>query len=518
MDVYRKKSSGTILLLLLILFLPVNYSLSQNLEEIAVSIRAVNKPLHSVLDDLTNQCGYFFTFDSRLVNSQQRISMNIKEISVKAAIDTLFRDPGLSYEIINRNIVIFPEYRRVAAAADDSSRATAKTLKVNGNISDMKSGKPLEYATVAVLDTYYGTISNEDGDFTLHLPDSLQRPVLVTSFIGYKNHYTPISIHSDEKVRIRMNRQLISIQEVIIRYQNPESILLTALKSIPKNYLNVPSGMIAYYREKVNKDEKTMIFSEAVVEIAKASYTENVFNERSRILKGRQITDIEIQDTVVFKIRSGLNAMLELDIIKSLPDFLSYDFASIYNLQFSDVVAYKDKLVYVISFSQKETIDETLFRGDLYIDRETLAIVAADFEYDPDRLGRETDMFVAKKSRNVKIRPVSARYHVEYKESGNYYHLAHVQGDVIFRVRKRGQWIGSKYHINLEMAVTNVDPDNPPRIRFSEQIRSNSILSEEIFAYDADFWGVYNTITPEASLTEALQNIKKSLLEINSAN
>jgi hypothetical protein len=364
------------------------------------------------------------------------------------------------------------------------------------------------------MDTYYGTISNEDGGFALRIPDTLNQPILVSSFIGYKNHYTPVSIESEEKVEIRMNRNLISLQEVIIRYQDPASLLREAMSRIRQNYLNEASGMQAYYREKVNKDDKTMLFSEAVVEIAKSSYTSSLAAERSRILKGRKITNIDLQDTVVFKIRSGLSTMLQLDIIRNPPGFLAENFNSLYDLHFSDVVSYKDRLVYVITFRPKEHIDETLFRGSLYIDRETLAIIAADFEYDPVRLGREAQMFVSKKSRGVKIRPVSAKYHVEYTQSDHAYHLSQVQGEVGFKVRKRRQWIASKYEISLEMAITHTDPGNPPEIRYSEQLKPSTIMSDQQFQYDPEFWGDYTTITPEASLTEALKRIEQSMLEV----
>jgi hypothetical protein len=513
---HSKRSSVAIYLLLALLFVAPNHSFSQDQDpgDITVSLKSTNKPLYQVLDDLTEQCGYYFTFDSRLIDSRQPVSINLKEVSLSTVIDTLFRIPGLSYQTIHKNIVIFPERTGEPSVKTDSTEKKDSLLKVTGAITDLKSGKPLAYATIAVMDTYYGTISNEDGGFTLRIPDTLNQPILVSSFIGYKDHYTPVSIESEEQVEIRMNRSLISLQEVIIRYQDPASLLTEAMSRFRHNYLNEASGMQAYYREKVNKDDKTMLFSEAVVEIAKAPYFSSLQTERSRILKGRKITNIDLQDTVVFKIRSGLSTMLQLDIIKNPPGFLSDNFISVYDLHFSDVVSFKDKLVYVITFRPKEHIDETLFRGNLYIDRETLAIIAADFEYDPLRLGREAQMFVSKKSRGVKIRPVSAIYHVEYTQSDHAYHLSQVQGKVGFKVRKRRQWIASKYEISLEMAITHTDPGNPPEIRYSEQLKPSTIMSEQKFEYDPEFWGDYTTITPETSLKEALQRIEQSMLEV----
>jgi hypothetical protein len=514
MEINTKRNTMAPTLLLVFLFVFSFHGASQNPDSIYVSIRASNKPLHAVLDDLSEQSGYNFTFDARLTDSRKRITMTVRDIPLPGAIDTLFQHPGLTLRVINRNIVIVPG-TRPADQAPGITITKPAAREIHGTISDLRTGKPLPYASIGVMDTYFGTISNEDGSFLLRLPDTLQQPILAASFIGYKNQYTPVSLYNDTPVEIRMNKNFISLQEVIIRYQDPVSLLRSSLGRIAENYLDVPSGMQAYYREKVTKDDKYMIFSEAVVDIAKPPYQGSLFQERSRLLKGRKLTNIALEDTVVFKISSGLNSMLQLDIIRNPPGFLSDDFEMVYDLYFSDVVSFKDRLVYVITFEQKEFIDETLFRGDIYIDRENLAILAADFEYDPVRLSREEDMFVEKKSRKVRIRPTSASYHVEYRKSGASYHLSQVQGEVKFKVRKKGQWIASRYQINLEMAVTKVDPGNPPRIRFGEQIKAATIISDEDFAYDPEFWGSYNTISPEASLKEALQQIEKAMLEVS---
>jgi len=514
---YRSPGRLKYAILVLLFVLPVSVSnlRAQSVDELTVSIRVSNKPVHAILDDLTNQCGYYFTFDSRLIDSRENRSLTLENITLREAIDTLFRNPNLAFRIINKNVVIYPQKKIASVIHSDTTTARKKNLEVKGYIRDYRNEKPLPYATIGVLNSHAGTISNEDGSFVIRLPDTLTHPILVTSYIGYKNQYTPISIGNGEPMDILLHKNIISLQEVIIRYQDPAELLAEAIKKIPENYIGIPSGMHSYYRERVSKDDKCMSFSEAVVEIAKAPYTASFMSERSRLLKGRKITNINLQDTVVFKIRSGLNTLLKLDIINHPPGFLDNDFRLTYNLHFSDVVSFEDKLVYVISFRQKENIDETLFRGDLYIDRESLAIIAADFEYDPVRLGREENMFVARKSRRVKIRPLSARYHVEYNDSESGYHLSQVQGEVRFKVRQKRQWIASKYQINLEMAITSLNPGNPPEIKLADQIKASSIISEENFDYDPGFWGDYNTIAPEADLTEALQKIEKAMMEIS---
>ena len=47
------------------------------------------------------------------------------------------------------------------------------------------------------------------------------------------------------------------------------------------------------------------------------------------------------------------------------------------------MMTYGDRLVYVIGFQQKSDIPDLMFTGSIYIDQENLAMLAADFEFNP---------------------------------------------------------------------------------------------------------------------------------------
>ena len=178
-----------------------------------------------------------------------------------------------------------------------------------------------------------------------------------------------------------LDKETISLQEVIIRYTDPEMILREALNRISKNYLDDHSTMTAFYRESVKRDDHCMIYSEAVLDVAKGPYSNYSQNDRVKIRKARKITDVTSEDTVLVKLRSGIYTSLSLDVIKNRPDFLADDLLDWYDLEFTDLMTFGDRLVYVISFQQKSNISDLLFRGQLYLDQENLAFLAADFEF-----------------------------------------------------------------------------------------------------------------------------------------
>lgn len=503
-------------LCLFLLLLPAGVSAQKEVMELPVDLSVKNRPLHQVLDEISNQTGYFFTFDSRLIDSRKRISYFADSVALENVIDSILGIPSLEYRIIQNNIVLFASNPEPPLADTTEIWAKNRTYLLSGTIVDERSGKPLGFATVSLAGSYTGTISNHDGTFSLNVQDSVLNPIISVSYIGYSNAYKAVSIKERENITVPLSKNIISLQEVVIRYMDPGTIVRSSVERIPDNYLDVPAGMRAFYREKVIKGQTHMLYSEALVDIAKRPYDLRELEDKSKLVKGRKVVNISAEDTLVFKVRSGVNTMLQLDIAQNLPDFISDGFENRYDLRFSDMVHFQDRLAYVVSFEQKEFIQETLFKGKLYIDHTTLAILAADFEYDPSRIQGEQELFVSRKSRRLRVQPQSASYHVEYKLNNGRYHLSLVTGKLEFKVRKRRNWFASKYKLELEMAVTDVKPNNPPSISAPEKLRPGTIISDQVFTFDKEFWGDLNTIYPEISLSEALENMEESQLEITS--
>jgi len=493
-----------------LLFLVPLHSQDQ-LPEMSVSISSRNRTINQVLDEISLQTGYNFTYNAALITGKKKVRFMVTGMPLEMALDSLLGDDQFAYRVIQRNIVIFK--RNDTPPAPLIAEIDRSILK--GMVLDQRTGKPLPYATVALYGTSQGTITNQNGAFSFKIPANMSDPMVVISYMGYKSMFMPVDYPIEEELSVRLEKEIIPLQEVIIRFTDPELLLSEALNRIRTNYLDDHSTMTAFYRESVQRNNRFMVYSEAVLDLAKGPYSRSSTPDQVRIRKGRKISDVSTQDTVLVKLRSGIFASLSLDVIKSIPDFLAYDFLTRYDLEYTDMMTYGDRLVYVISFRQKTGITDLLFRGQIFIEQETLAILAVDFEFNPELLYKEPDLFLVSKSPRIRIRPTLARYHAEYKELNGKYHVSQVRGEVELKVRRRRQWIGARYRINLEMAVTDVIPDQRLRINFAERVRPNVVLSDEPFEFDPLFWGVYNTIEPEVSLMESIRRIEHNLQEIN---
>ncbi|MCK5134379.1 MAG: carboxypeptidase-like regulatory domain-containing protein [Bacteroidales bacterium] len=514
---YQKREylSGSLCLAISLFFIFVILSTTlqaQNrLPETRVSVSTKNRNINQILDEITLQTGFYFTYNAALISGKKKVHFNVTDLPLEQALDSLLHDPRFAYRVIDRNIVIYQKNESPPAPLiEEIDRPILK-----GRIMDSRSGKPLPYTTIALSGTSLGSITNQTGEFSFKLPGDLPDPMLVISYLGYKSMFLPISYPVEKELVIRLKRETIPLQEVIIRFADPALLLAESINRIPGNYLDDHATMTAFYRESVKRNDHCMMYSEAVLDVAKGPYTRYSTNDLVRIRKGRKITDISAEDTVMIKLRSGIYTSLSLDIIKNRPDFLTDDFLNRYDLDFTDMMTYGDRLVYVISFQQKSNIPDLLFRGQLYLDHEHLAILAADFEFNPELIHREPGLFVVKRSPKIHIRPILASYHVDYRVLNGKYHVSQVRAEVEMKVRRRRQWIGARYRISIEMAITDVIPNQQLRINVAERVKPNVVLSDEPFQFDPLFWGIYNTIEPEASLMESLKRIEHNLQEVN---
>jgi len=75
-------------------------------------------------------------------------------------------------------------------------------------------------------------------------------------------------------------------------------------------------GMLGFYRELVKKGSKYASMNEAVLDIKKASYTNNFASDNAAIYKGRGNENSNVNDTIIMKLQGGPLSAMYTDIMK----------------------------------------------------------------------------------------------------------------------------------------------------------------------------------------------------------
>ena len=203
-----------------------------------------------------------------------------------------------------------------------------------------------------------------------------------------------------------------------------------------------------------------------------------------------------------------------LDIVTNMPGFLAQNPPLEYNYQFADLVAYNARDAYALTLIQKEGVKKPLDAGTVYIEKEGFALLGADFEINPDYLDLAAEALVLKKSSRLKVKLEKINYSVSYMPFNGRYYQGHVRCDIKIKTRLKNHFSSDNFYTFLELATCSIDTAGVVKFPREETLKPNVVFSDQPYFVNDAFWGDFNTITPEAKLSEALSKIIGRIEEI----
>ncbi len=406
----------------------------------------------------------------------------------------------------------------VSAGDLSASAAPGKTKKeqqqltiIRGRVVDAETNQPLIFAGIAVQGSNVATVTNLDGEFTLKL-DEGETGKIEISYVGYKNRVMALNEMKTNGQRnvIELETALIPIKEVIVKPLIPSEIMEQVINRFQNNYPVVPNDMTAFYRETVRKNRSYISIGEAIVEVFKAPYQNDLRFDAIRIYKGRKSNDVEKMDTVLFKLQGGPTTTLYLDVVKNPETFLTREAINQYDLELSSIVVIDDRTNYVINFYQKPFITTPLYQGRLFIDIETYAVAQAEFSFNLENKELATSMFIRKKPMGMQVTPEVTSYLVRYREVDGKWYFTHSRAEVKFKVNWKKKLFNTNYTTMSELAITDRTEKDVVKFTSRERIRPTDVFSEEVAAFaDSEFWGDYNVIEPDQSIEAAIRRLSR---------
>lgn len=387
-------------------------------------------------------------------------------------------------------------------------------LTFRGKVIDAETGAPLVFASVAVKESNVATITNIDGEFVIKIGQTETSKNLEITFLGYKNKVVPISELKENGVKntIALTTAPIPIREIIVRPLDPEEIVRNAISRFNKNYVNEANLMTAFYRETIRKNKTYVSIGEAVVEIFKAPYVNDLRFDGARIYKGRKGADVQKMDTILFKLQGGPVSVLQLDIVKNTESVLTLDAIKNYDYSLTGVVEIDNKPHYIIHFMQKPSVEIPLFMGNFYIEIDSYALSEAEFGFNLEDKEAAASIFIRKKPLGMQVTPEIATYRTKYRQQDGKWYFAYSRAEVKFKVNWKKRLFNTYYTTMSEIAVTDRTNQEVIKIAGKDKIKPTDVFSEKVEAFtDKEFWGDYNVIEPDQSIEAAIRRLSRRL-------
>ena len=229
-----------------------NYAQTINLDSKSASIKEFCR-------DIENKSDFIFVF-SDIANEKISKKVNVNETSseIKEILNTIFANSGLTYSILENQIVVYELLSESLENVKNKSVATIsqQAIKVRGKVVD-QFGDELPGVTITVLGSARGVISDNDGNYEIEVEPNDQ---LVFSFIGLESQ--TVEVGGRTSINVTMLEKVSELDEITIvafGTQKKESVV-SSISTVRPTELKVPSsnlttalagrvpGLISYQR------------------------------------------------------------------------------------------------------------------------------------------------------------------------------------------------------------------------------------------------------------------------------
>lgn len=167
------------------------------------------------------------------------------------------------------------------------SISAQQQLYLNGQILDVKTNKPIPFATISKTNSYYGVVSNDDGSFILPVNVADSSISIQIRSVGYEPITTNISEKDLHALQFfRLNPKNYELKELLIKgkkitRKSALEMVSLAVNGIELNYPNHPFLLKGYYRDYIKIDEQYINLYEAAVEVEDMGF--NTSDDQTKI-------------------------------------------------------------------------------------------------------------------------------------------------------------------------------------------------------------------------------------------
>lgn len=202
-----------IICLLLCVACPL-YASHNNLQDTRIILHMQNVSLKQVFNEIENQSGYSFLLRNNDINVDQNVSIHVENKSIKEVLDILFKNKDVTYDVDEKRISVYKP--------TSSLQQSKRTHRISGIVKD-QNNDPVAGASVSVIQSTNGTVTDMDGHFSLDVPEGA---TLQVSFIGYKPQHVVIGNRTVFDITLQEDSQALD-EVVVVGFGTQKKVNLT---------------------------------------------------------------------------------------------------------------------------------------------------------------------------------------------------------------------------------------------------------------------------------------------------
>lgn len=252
-------------------------------------------------------------------------------------------------------------------------------VTIKGVIVDEETKEPVPFATIRLTGKSWGTISNIEGKFQLHIPDDALHDSLEVSCIGYVEAFLRVK---DLSVRqwadISLQKSVLELKQVVVTNLTPREIVEKAIRKIPENYVASPTALKGFYRTASRENGRFVKLLEAATLVnfgkslrQKPSPEVHYFNVRKS------------EDYRHFKNKEAglLEAALSFDHVHERKGFLNPLNLDLWQFELVGFTQLNSQDIYIIEARFIANPEVLEHKASIYLATDSYAVVKVSYQY-----------------------------------------------------------------------------------------------------------------------------------------
>ena len=164
-----------------------------------ISLSEQGVTIREALKIIENNSDFRFFYNTEFKGLSNVVSINSREQSVENVLDEIFTNLDITYRVLDNNVIVI-------------TPAGSQEKILLGKVEDSNTGESLIGVNILVEGTSTGTITAEDGSFSLVLEE--EQDILIFSYVGYITQR--ISVGNQTTLDIYLSTDLSELEEVVV--------------------------------------------------------------------------------------------------------------------------------------------------------------------------------------------------------------------------------------------------------------------------------------------------------------
>lgn len=190
----------------------------------SITLKLSNSTIERVFDKLRSRYGYSFVYKISELDTQKKVSIDVTDSPIEPVLDVVLEGQDVLYTVNQHTITITKK-----APISSTPQKAPSLRRISGTVLD-SGDSPVAGATVVVKGTKESTSTNNDGSFTLLVPEG--NVTLTCYFLGYSDQ--DISVPATQSVvSVNLFESASNLDElVVVGYGVQKKVNLTGAISV----------------------------------------------------------------------------------------------------------------------------------------------------------------------------------------------------------------------------------------------------------------------------------------------